>query len=567
MTSSDEIVRGTSLVALFARGELDRVIAAHLRAPAATSGDRAAVVGAYAWSGRLDEALALHDSFLAADATDAYREDASAQLVIGLCHAGRLRGARRRVRDADSIPLPADSPAWYHRWYAQAFVAYFRGRMRRCRRAARQALRAATAAGHAFGQLLAHDLLAHAALHRGRAGEAARLLAHASHLAGELNLADNYRNLLVTRRIVAVTIEPRDDAAAAALAALVPDETLRYFVRRHGHWALAIAAAVRGDLARARAEMAAAASLAIGADARAAVRLHAARGGLAAIEGDRAAAVRELGVALARAQRSRHLDLYAEAAFLHRLVLDEPVVPRGAAARADLVRLAWARGDDVDAGDDVLLGLARDRERARGPQAWIDAGLPGLAAIALPPGDAIGVLAGGVLLRSAQAVTYVPATSEITGRLLTALARGPRRKAELVKELWGLGVYHPHLHDGTLYTAVSRLRRAWGAQGAWVERTVDGYQLARGVALVTLDAGAGGGDGDDAPTAPSARATHTLHDRLVAAVTDEGITCAEAARAARVSSSTALRALRELVSGGQVIRVGGGSQTRYARVR
>lgn len=39
MTRGDEIVRGESLAALFARGDLDDVLARHLRRPARSAGD------------------------------------------------------------------------------------------------------------------------------------------------------------------------------------------------------------------------------------------------------------------------------------------------------------------------------------------------------------------------------------------------------------------------------------------------------------------------------------------------------------------------------------------------
>ena len=75
-TATDEILAGRSLTARFARGEIDQVIAAHVRRPATDDADRAAVVGAYAWSGRLDEARALHARFAARAAASRSRAPA-----------------------------------------------------------------------------------------------------------------------------------------------------------------------------------------------------------------------------------------------------------------------------------------------------------------------------------------------------------------------------------------------------------------------------------------------------------------------------------------------------------
>jgi hypothetical protein len=568
MTRGDEIVRGESLAALFARGDLDEVLARHLRRPARTDEDRAAVVGAYAWSGRLDEARAQHEVFAAHAGDAAYGEVARCYLVIGLCHAGKLGAARRLWRAGKDEPLPASSPLWFHRRYARAFIAYFAGRMERCRLSARRALRVAVTSGNAFGQLLANDLLAHAMFHLGRAREGQRLLRSATHLSAELNLAVNYLNVMVASHVFAVTTDPADAAANAALVRLLRHGELRYFARRHGHAALAISACLRGDLAAAREQMELAAAASVGEDARGAVRLAAAQACVAAISGERDEAERMFVRALDVAFRRRHIDLFAETAFLRRLVLGVALAPADVppvAARSDIARLAWARGDDgaADAAQhgDALLARARALAGAP-PLRWIDAGLAGLAAVALPPGKVIGVAGDAVVIRSDTAVSHMRATSDVTARLLACLAHGPQSKARLVRELWGLRTYHPRLHDGTLYTAVSRLRRAWGAQGAWLEKTLDGYQLQAGVTVVELAPATGT---TAVPGVAATSAEPLLPERLVAvAARPGGVTCAEAAQACGVSASTALRALRALVAAGRMERVGSGSGTKYA---
>lgn len=566
MTSGDEIVRGETLAARFARGELDEVVAGHLRAPAVRDLDRAAVIGAYAWSGRLDEALAQHEAFLAAASTPTYRDVAGCHLVIGHCHAGELGAARRLARELAAAP-PADGAAAY-RHHAAAFVAFFRGRMGRCARRSRQALRAAVGAGDALVQLLANDLLAHATFLRGHTRAAHRVLARAIHLSAELNLTANYLNLLATREIFAITAEPADAEAAGRLAALLDRDGVSYVARRHGHAALAVAACLRGELAAARGHLALVAGSGGAVDARTRVRLLCARASLGAARGERAAAADTFARALTLALRHRHVDLVAETAFLRRLWLGGALVPTAhpVIRKSDIARLRWARGEAPAATaaiDDGLLvwasaGAAPARARA------LEAGLLGLAAAALPPGEVVAIGAPGaggpgVLVRDPAAVALAAAPSDTALRLLRALAAGPRRKPQLVTALWGLTRYHPHLHDGTLYTAVSRLRRALGPHGAWLETTVDGYQLRPGVTVVTGDAPVVGG--------PPAARSRTLTDRLVEVAAGGGVTCAEAARAIGVSPSTALRALRALVAAGAIVRLGSGAGTRYARAR
>ena len=365
MTRGDEIVRGESLAALFARGDLDEVLARHLRRPARGPADRAAVVGAYAWSGRLDEARAQHASFAASPGGDdpAYLEVARCWLIIGLCHAGRLGAARALWRSGGARD-------GFHPRYARAFIAYFAGRMERCRRAARKALRLAVTDGDAFGQLLANDLLAHAMFHLGRAREGQRLLASATHLSAELNLEANYLNVMVASQVFAVTTRPGDGEAVAALVALLRHRELRYFARRHGHAALSIAACLRGELAEARAQREQAAAVG-GDDPRAAVRQATARACLAAVSGERAAAAAAFDEALrlAAAPRSRG-DLDRACAIEGGGALPAPAVGRGRSPR----------GIDVHAAAAHARRARATRPRAQPPREAGEVGGPGHAA-------------------------------------------------------------------------------------------------------------------------------------------------------------------------------------------
>lgn len=495
--TTDEILAGTSFGAWFARGQLDQVIAGHTRKPATRPSERAAVVAAYAWSGRLDEALALHARFgvgkgRAAPAPE-YREPATCMLVIGLCHAGELAQARALLATVRAEPLAVASPLHYYRLHARAFVAYFRGRMARTIRLGRRALRVAAAHDHAFGQLLTNDLLGHACVHLGLVRRGLRLLRSAGQLAAELGLEDNRLNILAEERIIALTTAPHDDEAVAALIRLLRQPGLSFFTQRHGHVALAIASALRGDLAAAVAARRTAAGFAVGADTRGRIRVLAADGCIAAVRGQRADAERAFDAALRRARTGKHLELLGEVAFWRRLVLGQALAASAATARRDLVRLRWALGEPIaaDALDDDLLLAAHGGQAERR--------LPGLAAAALPAGNVIALGASAMVLRSEHAVVTCAPPPTASARLLDELGRGPRSRAELVRAMYGLRAYHPALHNGALYTAVSRIRRALGEHGGWVESTSDGYRLAagggRGRAGRAAGAGRAGGAG------------------------------------------------------------------------
>ena len=565
MTTSEEILRGQTLAALFARGALPDIIARHLRNAASSAEDCAAVVGAYAWSGRLDEALAQHHAFASEHRTQTYRELANCYLVIGMCHAGELTRARTALATWLQAPLVVDSALHFYRRHARAFVAYFVGRMARCTRHAKHALAIAVTHRNAFGQLLANDLLGHAAFHLGNVRHGQRLLGHAIHLAAELNLGENHLNMLSASRVLAVVARPAHAVSVVELTKILRESELGYFAKRHGYAALSIAASLRGEIALAREmrQLASEYAAGDGDDARSRIRLLVADACQGAALGCAPRATEQFADALDLARRGRHVDLFAEAAFLRRLVLGVIVNEREcstAIARADIARLCWARGDapDPDANvDDDLLAIAQ-RAGNNDPAAL---GLLGLLGATFPAGNIVGISPAAIAVRSSTAVTWLAAPSNVTVALLTALASGPRSKAELVKALWGLRVYHPAIHNGALYTAVSRVRRAWGAQGIWIENTTNGYQLAPGVTVIQLEPGA-------AALPQPTRQAVSLADTLAACANPpDGVTCADAARANGLSPSTALRVLRQLVSSGQLKRVGKGSATRFVRAR
>ena len=567
MTTSDEILRGQTLAALFARGALPEIIARHIRSAAATAEDCAAVVGAYAWSGRLDEALAQHHAFAREHKARTYHELANCYLVVGMCHAGELTRARTALATWLDAALVVDSPLHFYRRHARAFVAYFVGRMARCTRHAKHALRIAVTHRNAFGQLLANDLLGHAAFHLGNVRHGQRLLSHAMHLAAELNLGENHLNILSASRVLAVVTRPAHVTSVDELTKILRESELSYFAKRHGYVALSIAASLRGELALARemrllaSEFAAANDVGGGSDARSRIRLLCADACESAALGHGNRATAQFADALGLARRGRHVDLFAEAAFLRRLVLGVITTANEcspAIVRADIARLCWARGEPIDpdaTADDDLLVIAQ--RAGRNDVATL--GLLGLVGATFPAGNIIGISSAAIAVRSNTAVTWLPAPSNVTLALLTVLASGPRSKAELVKALWGLRVYHPAIHNGALYTAVSRVRRAWGAQGVWIENTADGYQLQAGITVVQLQH-------DAAVLAQPSRQAPSLAETIAACANPpDGVTCADAAQSGGLSPSTALRVLRQLVSSGQLKRVGKGSATRYVR--
>jgi DNA-binding winged helix-turn-helix (wHTH) protein len=157
-------------------------------------------------------------------------------------------------------------------------------------------------------------------------------------------------------------------------------------------------------------------------------------------------------------------------------------------------------------------------------------------------------------------------------------------KETLVAKLWGLRSYRAERHDPLLRTTIHRLRAFLEPYGKWVQVTPSGYGTSVPVVFVGasdadaaelelagfeedvaplegapsfgVSSSAGSGSARERESAPS--------ERIYAALTQlERASVRQLARAAEVSTSTALRALRELVRRKQVLRTGYARATRY----
>ena len=166
--------------------------------------------------------------------------------------------------------------------------------------------------------------------------------------------------------------------------------------------------------------------------------------------------------------------------------------------------------------------------------------------------------------------------------LLRLLSGKDVSKQALVGKLWGLRSYRAERHDPLLRTTIHRLRALLEPYGKWVQVTPNGY----GTSVPVLFVGGGDADGTDAElasfeddvtpleSAPPFTASPSTNvgaarerepsERIYAALAQlEHGSVRQLARAAEVSPSTALRALRELVRRKQVLRTGYARATRY----
>ncbi|MBK9072090.1 MAG: hypothetical protein IPL79_13960 [Myxococcales bacterium] len=254
---------------LFA-GKYDEVIAASHRRDSLAPAEAAVVLGAYAFSGRMDEAVALFRLY-GRDGDADFSEAARFYLVAGYCHAGDVKRAATLIHRA---PNPAWTPT--QRFYAaqaHGLVSFFRGRMVRSAKAARLALEAAVASKFIYGQMLAHDLRASALAAMGRLGASQRLWDAARELAGALGLARNAASIGCSQLVVMVTADPHDIELDARLEARLLAGDVSYFAERHGWTTLAMARSLRGETTGAEHAIAKAASISLASnDLRARVR-------------------------------------------------------------------------------------------------------------------------------------------------------------------------------------------------------------------------------------------------------------------------------------------------------
>jgi hypothetical protein len=163
--------------------------------------------------------------------------------------------------------------------------------------------------------------------------------------------------------------------------------------------------------------------------------------------------------------------------------------------------------------------------------------------------------------------------------LLRLLASGEATKERIVAGLWGIRAYHPEIHDPPVRTTIHRLRSFLQPHSSWIEVSEDGYRtavpvhLVAGVEVAVSDVAPLWEEGQlpsfepprAEPPRRDTRAGGPVQKELVYQKLDEleRASVPELARAAGLSPSTVLRALRELVEEKRAERLGFARATRY----
>ncbi len=567
---------------LFYEGCYDRILAATLRTQA---GDlNPFVVGALAFSGRLDEAEITGRLILSDETRD--EVDAVAVrffLCAGACHAGLLGKALKWAK-SNIGALGAPNPrSRFFGYQGLGLVRYFEGRMARSRRFTLRALSAAIEAQFPYGRLLALDLRGHALVQTGQVFSGLRLLQQAEHLAADLGFVANAQTIQVAEQVYRLRYRvPSPGDALARLEQLARSPSVSFFARRNALLELVWQHAFRSDVPTAELCLNEAARIALpDEDRRGRVRGLLARAVLLMLSEGRVAAVPYLEEARRIAQEDPSLRvevLFVEAAVVraerpgiaselghlaHRTGIDRARIAQELAlgSRSTCLPLEDRLGE-------LLLNLPSMPPEMRVVH-LVHEHLAGLVpwSLNLNPGRRIYLTETSLLTEDHGRLSVHKHPSRPSVRVLRELATGPKTNAELMSSVWNLSSYSPSRHDPTLHTAVARLRAGLAPNGEWILTTDRGYQLASDVELVLvgdrLQVYAMGTVGDEVELeSASERESHILEilgRRRAASST-------ELAEDLRVSDATALRSLRALVATGKLHRTGRGKGTRYSLV-
>ncbi len=567
---------------LFYEGCYDRILAATLRTQA---GDlNPFVVGALAFSGRLDEAEITGRLILSDETRD--EVDAVAVrffLCAGACHAGLLGKALKWAK-SNIGALGAPNPrSRFFGYQGLGLVRYFEGRMARSRRFTLRALSAAIEAQFPYGRLLALDLRGHALMQTGQVFSGLRLLQQAEHLAADLGFVANAQTIQVAEQVYRLRYRvPSPGDALARLEQLARSPSVSFFARRNALLELVWQHAFRSDVPTAELCLNEAARIALpDEDRRGRVRGLLARAVLLMLSEGRVAAVPYLEEARRIAQEDPSLRvevLFVEAAVVraerpgiaselghlaHRTGIDRARIAQELAlgSRSTCLPLEDRLGE-------LLLNLPSMPPEMRVVH-LVHEHLAGLVpwSLNLNPGRRIYLTETSLLTEDHGRLSVHKHPSRPSVRVLRELATGPKTNAELMSSVWNLSSYSPSRHDPTLHTAVARLRAGLAPNGEWILTTDRGYQLASDVELVLvgdrLQVYAMGTVGDEVELeSVSERESHILEilgRRRAASST-------ELAEDLRVSDATALRSLRALVATGKLHRTGRGKGTRYSLV-
>lgn len=561
------------------------------------------VVGALAFSGRLEEARALFSSRIRRVSLSDATPVVAARFFLGVayCRAGRVDEARRefllnaRFRGGHAL-------ARFYAFQGLGCYRYFTGRLQKAARLALHALEQSFAADFPYGRLLSTDLRGHTLVQLGQIQSGLSLLVTARALAGSLRLEGNAGALdcaiaVYRARFGVVPVRQAMRDLKASLAEAHPEDS---YSERSLRIELAVQSALAGEGNSAWGLLEALGSEHVpdGGDARSRIRFLLACATVARLRYGRASM--QPFVSEARVLLSTRRDIALEVDVLCMELISAAEAEEVSRIRADLLRLhresgierIWLRGvREKQSGFFVAPGAEALEEDRLGAlyvacllaspelaERLIATGHFGLLplSLGLEPGRRLFLLGRRLAVEDHGDVSVIVDPPEGTLRLLAALSDGKRRsKEELLAKVWGIGVYRPEAHDPVIHTAVSRVRAQLGVRGHWIEAAQGGYRLAPGIEVRTPFDGGSLGSAELPEATAAASAAPVLprrsllpapreQDAVLALLASAGPASSSAvASQLKVSEMTALRRLREHVERGTVSRDGKGKNTRY----
>jgi hypothetical protein len=601
----------------FYAGQYGEVLARTIdgRSFAYTEEERAFVVGALAFAGRVEEARAVLASQRRdgeAESVEHVRARVASKFFLAVAYdrAGRHTEAEREFRDnLRAAGAHADPVCRFYVAQGLACLRYFRGRMVLATRHVRRSLRHAIEARFQYGRLLASDLRGHALVQIGqvRAGlallERARELARAMELHGNVGAIECSIAIYRARFGVVSLARAVEELEALTRSTSAEDSYSRRAVETELAKVLALAG--RGDEAWAKLEALSARPVPDG-DGRARVRFLVACAAVSRLRYGLESARTYVAEARAAVRDDRDLALEVE------LVCAELVVA-DAAERAILLRrlgvlhattgisraevYTTVFGEHAEAAAAMRVAeFEEDRTGARladawnGSQASLDKlvrdghlGLLPIASRVSPEAAIVETAPETFAIAERGKVRIVDEVPTGPARLLREIGAGSGEgrawygKERLLGTIWGIARYRPDRHDALVHTAVSRLRGLLGTAGHWVECRDGAYRLAPHVVFRSPGAegavaqslrGASQTSPSELPREAATEGDAASRERALLAHLGAVGACSttELATALRVSEMTAFRTLRALVQRGLVARTGKGPSTRYTVV-
>jgi DNA-binding winged helix-turn-helix (wHTH) protein len=544
-----------------------------------TDDEAAEVVGALAFVGRIDEAVAcMRARRRAAKESREWQVEAWFHVAVALSRLGQVDRSRAALLDAAKVAAKVRTPP--ARFFVKQGIAYHRfmtGRLHDAAHVALGALESAFDARDPYARLLATDLRGHALVQIGEVAAGLLLLEQAQALAASLGL-DKQVGVLAS----SLAIHRSRSGAVAAGEAIAALEALARAKETEDHYSQALvllelvqayAFVGRGEEARALLEALHRPTTAA-TDVRMRIRLLAATAYVTFLSH---------GPGSARPYLAEACDLLAatsDAALETDLLALELLAcgPRPREVVEGRLRILAARDRILRAARYLeptvtrTMACAEPVDRLETSLALVATNLDAIAAT-----GALGLAGRGsglaprsiarlddttLLVWDHGTATLHRGVAAGTMKLLSALAAGTTSKEDLLARVWGLPSYRPERHDPTIHVAISRVRTLLGPRAHLVEAHDGGYRLAPEVAWIDRTRAASEVDRRDGlEAADPARPTDAI-DPILVALREGPSSTSELAAKLGVSEMTAFRRIKVLLDGGLVAREGRGRATR-----